>query len=147
MVEYLKYLKEYLKHDREKYGVAPFGLDFSFDSKTFYGMVEDDLGISDNNSFFLLYDFNKRYLSKPMFKPAMDLGNMNDYYDDLLHYMHSFDLEELDNLGLLNEEQRRFYEAFLGSNPTTSITSTGIVVGESARGRAYIYTNKDEINS
>ena len=146
MVEYLKYLKEYLRHDREKYGVAPFALSFSFDPKAFYGMIEDDLGVGDNNSFFLIYDFNKRYLSKPMFKPAKDLGNMDDYYNDLLWTMQLEKGAEPADLGLLNEEQRKFYEAFLGSNPEAYITESGILVGESTKGKAYIYTNNGRID-
>ncbi len=147
MVEYLKYLKDYLRHDREKYGVAPFGLSYSFDKIAYYGMIEDDLGIGDNNSFFLLYDFNRRYLSKPAFKPAKDLGNMDDFYYDLLQIMQLETIAGEADANILNEEQRRFYEAFLGNNPTAHVTESGILVGESPRGKAYIYTNKEKVNN
>lgn len=144
MVEYLKYIKEYLRHDREKYGVAPFGLDMPYDKKAYYGMVEDDLGLSDNNSLFLLYDFNKRYLSKPAFRQARDLGNMDDFYYDVLEYMQQFDLKAYGSVDVLNESQRKFYQAFLGDRTTTYITESGILVGESPKGRAYIYTNGEK---
>lgn len=144
MVEYLKYIKEYLRHDREKYGVAPFGLDMSFDKTAYYGMIEDDLGISDNNSLYLLYDFNKRHLTKPAFKPARNLGNMDDFYYDVLEYMQQFDLKAYGSIDVLNEEQKRFYQWFMGEKTATYITESGILVGESTKGRAYIYTNGEK---
>ncbi len=141
MVEYLKYLKEFLRHDREKYGVPPYGLDMPVNKTAYYGMIEDDLGVCDNNSLYLLYDFNRRYLSKPAFKSALDLGNMDDFYYDVLKYMQEFDLKAYGGIDILNEEQRKFYQGFLGDKTTTYITDSGILVGESPKGRAYIYTN------
>lgn len=146
MVDYLKYLKEFLRHEREKYGVAPFGLDMPYNKRAFYGMIEDDLGVCDNNSFYLLYDFNKRYLKKPAFKPAMDIGNMDEFYYDLLSYMQQYDLMAYGSTVALNDSQKNFYQGFLGDKTTTYMTESGILVGESPKGRAYIYTNNEKIN-
>lgn len=143
MVEYLKYLKEFLRHDREKYGVAPFALDIP-ERRAYYGMVHDDLGICDNNSLYLLYDFNPRKLNNPAFKPALDLGNMDDFYYDAMSLIDEDDLIAYGNLELLNDEQRKFLEGFLGSQTDLHMTDSGILIGESAKGKAYIYTNREE---
>ncbi len=146
MVEYLKYIKEFLRYNREMYGEAPFGLSMPYNKMAFYGMVEDDLGICDNNSLYLLYNFNKRNLSKPAFKPAKDLGNMDDFYYDVLDYIQQYDLLPCESLEALNEEQKKFYQGFLGKESSMYMTESGILVGESAKGRAFVYTNKGKIN-
>lgn len=145
MVEYLKYLKEFLRHDREKYGIAPFGVDMPYNKRAFYGMVGEDLGICDNNSLYLLYDFNPRKLTNPAFKKALDLGNMDDFYNDAIALIGDEDLHVEGNIELLNEEQRRFFEAFLGIGETdVRLTESGVLVGDSPKGKAYIYTHKEE---
>lgn len=119
-LEYLKYIREYLKETRENLGMASFSLCHPFDPKCFYGITRNRILLSDINSLYVI-NTNCKKREELFFsvgnKNLSKLVNTKTFINDLCKYPLSLEEVPLTFIdGILTEEQKYFYENLLQAN-------------------------------
>lgn len=119
-LEYLKYIREYLKETREDLGTAGFALCRPFDPKCLYGITRSRILLSDINSVYVI-NTNCKKREKLFFsvgnKNITELVNTESYIDDLCKYPLSLEEVSLTFIDdILTEEQKYFYKNLLQAN-------------------------------
>lgn len=139
----LKVIREYLEQNKDSF--SPFQLDLHLQEfKTVYGVIEDKIAISDQDSFYLLNDqFSKKI--KRITKKSIYIPNISRWYYDILNYCIDEDYLLPINIDLLalSDLQLKFYWEFLGRQATNFYDSkNNILAAKSDLGKGYLYTKK-----
>lgn len=134
-----KMIYEYLSQKKQNTLSSFSFLDFSrFEYSTLYGFIENKIAISDNESFYLLYEsFSHR---KRIYKNSIYLPNIDNLYQDILYYL--IDRDYLSTIKL-EDLYFKFYQEFLGENVENLYDNKNqILVAKSDLGEGFVYTKK-----